>query len=89
MPIGYQHFGGLCESEKPFPCTVQRQKFENHINQLIKNLKNHIDLDHDIDMFSLKNYYTNSLPPSLSDGEFYIINELIIVLSVKKNYTLS
>lgn len=68
LPIGYQHFGGLCDSEKPLPLTVHRQKFENHINQLIKNLKNHIDLDHDIDMFSLKNYYTNSLPPSINDG---------------------
>lgn len=70
LPIGYQHLGGLCESEKPLPHSVQRQTFENKINHLIKNLKNHIDLDHAIDMFSLKNYYTNSLPPSISNGKF-------------------
>ncbi|VVC40038.1 JmjC domain [Cinara cedri] len=67
LPIGYQHFGGLCISEKPY--TAQRQTFENQINQLIQNLKKHIDLDHAVDMFSLKNYYTNSLPPSISDFE--------------------
>jgi len=69
LPVGYQHLGGLCESEKPFPRSAQRQKFENQINHLIKNLKNHMDLDHAIDMFSLKNYYTNSLPPSISSGK--------------------
>lgn len=68
LPIGYQNFGGLCESEKPLPLTVQRQTFENQINQLITNLKKHMDLDHAIDMFSLKNYYTNSLPPSICNG---------------------
>lgn len=68
LPIGYQHFGGLCESKKP--CTVQRHTFKNQINQLITNLKNHMDLDHVIDMFSLKNYYTNSLPPSINDCKF-------------------
>lgn len=68
LPIGYQHFGGLCESE--MPRTEQRDKFENQINQLIINLKNHIDLDHAVDMFSLKNYYTNSLPPSVTDCKF-------------------
>lgn len=73
LPIGYQHFGGLCESEKKLPRTIQRQKFQNQINQLIKNLKNHLDLDHVIDMFSLKNYYTNSLPPSISKGKLLII----------------
>jgi len=73
LPVGYQHFGGLCESEKSLPHTVQRQKFENQINQLIRNLKNHIDLDHAIDMFSLKNYYTNSLPPSICNGNLLII----------------
>lgn len=69
LPIGYQHLGGLCESEKPLPPSVQRQKFENQISHLMKNLKNHMDLDYAIDMFSLKNYYTNSLPPSLSNVE--------------------
>lgn len=70
LPIGYQHFGGLSELEKPLPRSVQRQKFENQINHLIKNLKNHMDIDQAIDMFSLKNYYTNSLPPSISKGKF-------------------
>lgn len=69
LPIGYQHFGGLCESEKSLPRTFQRQTFENQINQLITNLKKHMDLDHAIDMFSLKNYYTNSLPPSICNDE--------------------
>ncbi|KAL5235362.1 hypothetical protein ACI65C_002772 [Semiaphis heraclei] len=69
LPVGYQHFGGLCESEKSLPQTVQRQQFENKIKQLLTNLKNHMDLDHDIDMFSLKNYYTNSLPPSICNDE--------------------
>lgn len=72
LPIGYQHFGGLWESEKPFPRTVQRQTFENQINQLLTNLKKHMDLDHAIDMFSLKNYYTNSLPPSICNGKLLI-----------------
>lgn len=80
LPIGYQHLGGLCEAEKPSPGTVQRKIFENHINQLIKNLKNHMDFDHDIDTFSLKNYYTNSLPPSISDGELHI-SKVIMVIS--------
>lgn len=74
LPIGYQNFGGLCELEKPLPRTVQRQQFENQINQLIRNLKNHMDLDNAIDMFSLKNYYTNSLPPSISNGKLLINN---------------
>lgn len=73
LPVGYQHFGGLCESEKSLPQTVQRQQFENKIKQLLTNLKNHMDLDHDIDMFSLKNYYTNSLPPSICNGKLLII----------------
>lgn len=70
LPIGYQHFGGLCESDKPLPHSNQRQNFQNQICQLLKNLKKHMDLDHAIDMFSLKNFYTNSLPPSLSDSKF-------------------
>lgn len=70
LPIGYQHFGGLCESEKSLPHSNQRQQFENQIGQLLKNLKNYMDLDQAIDMFSLKNFYTNSLPPSLSDSKF-------------------
>lgn len=73
LPVGYQHFGGLCESEKSLPHTVQRRRFESEIKQLIKNLKNHLDLDHAIDMFSLKNYYTNSLPPSICNGNLLII----------------
>lgn len=73
LPIGYQHFGGFCELDKPLPHSVQRQKFENQITQLIKNLKNHMDLDNAIDMFSLKNYYTNSLPPSFSNSKLTLI----------------
>lgn len=69
LPIGYQHFGGLCESEKSQPFSDQRQLFENQVNNLIKNLKKYKNLDHSIDKFSLKNFYTNSLPPSISDGE--------------------
>lgn len=73
VPIGYQHLGGLCELEKSLPQSNKRQKLENQINYLIKNLKNHIDLDQAIDMFSLKNYFTNSLPPSISDCK-HILN---------------
>ncbi|XP_050425267.1 ribosomal oxygenase 1 isoform X2 [Adelges cooleyi] len=69
LPIGYQNLGGICESEKNTPHSSQRQAFEHQINSLIKNLKNHLDFDQAIDQFSLKNYYTNSLPPSLSNAE--------------------
>lgn len=79
MPIGYQHLGGLCESEKPLPRSVQRKTFEKQIINLVENLKNHIDLDSAIDTFSLKNYYTNSLPPSISNCEFtFYVNFFII-----------
>lgn len=71
MPIGYQQFGGLCDLEKSTTRSIERHKFQNQINQFIKNLKNHVDLDYDIDMYSLKNFYTNSLPPSISDGMYY------------------
>lgn len=68
LPIGYQHLGGLCNIEKPV--SIQRHQFENQTRHLIENLKNHMDFDHAIDMFSLKNYFTNSLPPSINDGKF-------------------
>lgn len=70
LPIGYQHLGGLCELKKPLIPSISRQTFENQVNHFIKNLKHHVDLDHAIDMFSLKNYYINSLPPSISNGKF-------------------
>jgi hypothetical protein len=69
LPIGYQHLGGLCESEKSQPHSAQRQLFENQVNNLIKKLKNYNNLDHAIDKFSLQNFYTNSLPPSINDGK--------------------
>lgn len=70
LPIGYQHFGGICESEKSQPYSALRQSLECQVNNLLKNLKNHKNLDHAIDKFSLKNFYSNSLPPSVSDGKY-------------------
>lgn len=69
LPIGYQNLGGLFASES-HSRSVERQAFENQIKNFIKNLKNHINLDRAIDLFSLENYLKNSLPPSISNGRF-------------------
>lgn len=70
LPIGYQNLGGLFASDNQLPRSVERQAFENQIKNFITNLKNHIDLDRAIDLFSLENYLKNSLPPSISNGRF-------------------
>jgi len=69
MPIGYQHFGGLCDLNKSLTPSNCRQEFENQIKLLITKLKDHMDLDHAIDEFALNNYYMNSLPPSITNGK--------------------
>ncbi|XP_050524290.1 ribosomal oxygenase 1 [Daktulosphaira vitifoliae] len=68
LPIGYQSLGGVCFSDKSSKSN-KRQLFETHVNNLVENLKKHIDFDRVIDQFSLKNYYTNSLPPFLNNDE--------------------
>lgn len=70
LPIGYQNLGGFFTLENQLPRSVERQAFENQIKNYIKNLKNYMDLDCAIDLFSLENYLKNSLPPSISNGRF-------------------
>lgn len=70
LPIGYLNLGGFFASGNQLSHSVERQIFENQIKNCIKNLKNHMDLDRAIDLFSLENYLTNSLPPSINNGRF-------------------